>query len=77
MELSRSRWNSIDWKSEIRHRVAAHGPVMRGLREATGNELTFTHAVQARLGPVFFHKKVFSFRKLGQSFRLEFLTTAR
>ncbi|CAE7241143.1 unnamed protein product [Symbiodinium pilosum] len=42
-----SRWNSIDWKSEIRHRVAAHGPVMRGLREATGNELTFTHAVQA------------------------------
>ncbi|CAE7474375.1 unnamed protein product [Symbiodinium necroappetens] len=42
-----SRWDSIDWKSEIKKRVAAQGPVMQGLREATGSELNFTHAVQA------------------------------
>ncbi|CAE7241136.1 unnamed protein product [Symbiodinium pilosum] len=42
-----NRWDSIDWAAEMKRRVPAQGPIMKGLRQLTGDELTHMHAVQA------------------------------
>lgn len=40
-------WDRIDWAAECAKRVPGCGPIMRGLRKITHNDLFYLHAVQS------------------------------
>lgn len=41
------KWDSIDWANVMKYEIPAQGPLMKALRQKTGNELIHLHAVQA------------------------------
>jgi len=41
------QWDTIDWAALMQREVPAQGPLMKALRQKTGNELIHLHAVQA------------------------------